>query len=456
MARIPAVLAASFFAVSATSDHEPLPSRGAVHAAILAGAGAAVASLRPATEAEGGGLVAKCDYHLLRGEWYDYERLWHTGQTIRALVSASVVVNKSSLVATATEAGRWWKAQQIQAPPALAGLMNSTDVVPRTLGCITDACNGTQDLGDVSDSAYGIFSLTAATGDASFADAASASALWQLQHMGIPGSPGLYWNVLNKSAEPPVPLTGISQPFRTQIEGSLFLQAFKHTHDSRLLYGFIAQADATVAHQDDYGLWMLWTPNDNATGYMHLRYNLWYAHSLVDAFEFTRNETYLMAAVKTAIFYASTVQRSDGTMYYKSNVNGSVIENDICGSAVGFLLHLVLRLLQVPAVIANQPPPAISRLRIAVTRSVSWLLSNQYPPDHADPSLAGAFLELDFRHKATYLGPHSRAVIHRDLGTSFALPALSVYDAFCAAASDDVHGLLCGTGWQSADVKKIN
>ena len=258
-------LVVSFLAVSASTieDHEPLPSRRAIHAAIAAGAGAAAASLRPASEVDGGGLVAKCDYHLLRGEWYDYERLWHTGQTIRALVSASVVLNDSSLLETATQAGNWWKAQRIRTPLALAGLMNSTDVLPRGIGCITDACNGTQDLGDVSDSAYGVFALTAATGDDSFADAASSSALWQLQHMGVPDQPGLYWNVLNKSTNPPAPVTGTPQPFRTQIEGSLFLQAFKHTRDARLSAGFLAQADATVRYQDEYGLWMMWTPNDN-------------------------------------------------------------------------------------------------------------------------------------------------------------------------------------------------
>lgn len=447
------MIVASFVAgTSSTSellyDSEPLPSRGAVHAAIQAGAVAAAASLRPAPQAEGGGLVAKCDYHLLRGQWYDYERLWHTGQTIRALVAASDVLNDSSLIATAVEAGRWWKSQQIQAPSSLAGLMNSTDVLPSFVGCITDACNGTQDLGDVSDSAYGIFALTAATGDGSFADAAAASALWQLQHMGVSGRPGLYWNILNKSANPPAPLTDIPQPFRTQIEGSLFLQAFKHTGDKRLLAGFVAQATATVAYQDENGLWMLWTPNDNSTGYMHLRYNLWYAHSLVDAYELTHNKTYLAAAARTAVFYASTVQRSDGTMYYKSNVDGSAIENDICGSAVGFLLHLVLRLMQAPTVVAR--PAALARLRLAVTRSVSWLLSNQYPAGHADPSLAGAILELDFRHKATYLGPHSRAVIHRDLGTSFALPALGAYDAFCETVRDAASKLLCGAGYTDA------
>ena len=438
----------SLFAVSAASGgHDPLPSRDAVHAAIHNGAAAAAASLQPASEAEGGGLVAKCDYHLLRGEWYDYERLWHTGQTIRALVSASEVLNNSSLAATAMEAGRWWKSQRIQTPPGLAGLMNSTDVLPSWVGCITDACNGTQDLGDVSDSAYGIFALTAATGDLSFADAASASALWQLQHMGVAGRPGLYWNILNKSADPPAPLKDISQPFRTQIEGSLFLQAFRHTGNLRLRNGFIEQAEATVAYQDEHGLWMLWTPNDNSTGTLHLRYNLWYAHSLVDAYDLTQNETYLTAAARTAVFYVSTVQRSDGTMYYETNVDGSAIENDICGSAVGFLLHLVLRLLRSRAIVAHQPSATLTALRLSVTRSVAWLLSNQYPPDHADPSLAGAFLELDFRHKATYLGPHSRAVIHRDLGTSFALPALGAYDAFCRTVSDAASRTLCGAGY---------
>ena len=54
---------------------------------------------------------------------------------------------------------------------------------------------------------------------------------------------------------------------------------------------------------------------------------------------------------------------------------------------------------------------------------------------HPDPNLRGAFLEIDFRHKPTYLGPHSKAVIHRDLGTSFALPALAAYDGYLASGT---------------------
>ena len=42
------------------------------------------------------------------------------------------------------------------------------------------------------------------------------------------------------------------------------------------------------------------------------------------------------------------------------------------------------------------------------------------------------------------LGPHSRAVIHRDLGTSFALPALALYDAFCAGGDGAAAEGICG------------
>eukprot|EP01052_Picozoa_sp_SAG31_P020488 SAG31_NODE_1543_length_7944_cov_8.711281_6_plen_130_part_00 len=53
------------------------------------------------------------------------------------------------------------------------------------------------------------------------------------------------------------------------------LQAYQHSRDTRLLNGFMAQADTTVRFQDEHGLWMRWTPNDNSTGYLHPRYNLW-------------------------------------------------------------------------------------------------------------------------------------------------------------------------------------
>ena len=401
---------------------EPALSHATVVAAVRAGSAAALSSLRPA---DGGrGLVARCDYHMVRGEWFDYERLWHTAVTVDALVAASELLgNRSDLDAAAAAAGAWWASQAIASPPALRGLVNSTDVLFHGLGCLTDACDGTQDLSDVSDAAYGVFHLCARNATAcGAADAAVTSALYQAEHMAVAGEPGMYWSVLNKSSAAP-----LTTDKRTQIEGSLFLQAAQRTsneaHKRVLTAAFVAQADATVAYQDEYGLWMMWTPNDNVTGILHPRFNLWYATSLLDAFEATaKNATYLAASLKTALFYATRVQRRDGTVYYDTFVNGSALENDLCGSAVAFLLHLAVRL---------QPHvDAASRLTLAATarRSASWLLANQYSSAHSDPNLRGAFLELDWRHKDPwYAGPHSRVVIHRDLGTGFALPALSAY-----------------------------
>ena len=65
-------------------------------------------------------------------------------------------------------------------------------------------------------------------------------------------------------------------------------------------------------------LWMLWTPNEISTGYLHPRYNLWYAFSLVDAYDATHNASYLDAAVRTTRFYATSVQQPDGTIWYKT------------------------------------------------------------------------------------------------------------------------------------------
>ena len=57
-------------------------------------------------------------------------------------------------------------------------------------------------------------------------------------------------------------------------------------------------------------------------------------------------------------------------------VDGHFDPNDICGSAVAFLLHLGVRLLQTPAV--QKQPAVVAELQPTVARSVSWLLANQY------------------------------------------------------------------------------
>ena len=243
---------------------------------------------------------AKCDYHLLQGEWYDYEQLWHTGQLAAGLLAAQrtlQLTNPAAVTDATLAAGKWWVSQAVTGPsssPTL-GLIQSIDRREGGFGCITDACGPTEDLTDVSDGSRAMFLLTNWTGDGTYADAATASARWQLRHMkvsvpgdgGINTTKGLYYNVVNMTTGRPITATpttlvaltpppSLDKISRSNIEGSLFLDTCRHTGDQELCAAFLEQANASVLRQDHRsGLWMQWTPNDPSTGRFHPRFNTW-------------------------------------------------------------------------------------------------------------------------------------------------------------------------------------
>ena len=362
--------------------------------------------------------AAKCDYHLVEGIWYDYERLWHTGQLIGGLLAVSTTLNSTQWLPAAKAAGDWMVAQTISSPKSLRGLLNSTDVVNNGHGCITDACAGVQVMSDVGDANGPLFELSKRTGDGSYAAAATMSARWYVANMAVPGHPGLYYAAINKTSSPPhpfLPSSGSDYGYTlSDIEGSLLLHACGGGKIPAFCAAFTAQADATVRAQGAHGLWLQWPPNDAATGRFHPRFNLWYASSLIDAHDHTSggeaaatqriasgqyapSSSYLEAAALTASTYAA-VQERDGTFWYWNAVNASTgvfskVESDVCGSATAFLAMVCMRLLQRGA---GDP----SLLRPVVARSVDWLLVNQFSTRHPDANLRGAYLELDFRKLA--------------------------------------------------------
>ena len=425
--------------IGASGENGPgamtMPSRAELHASMRAAAEAAVRY----QHANG---AAKCDYHVVEGAWYDYERLWHTGQLIGALLAVGAALNDARWLPAATSAGNWMVEQSISAPSSLNGLLNSTDVNSNGHGCITDACDGVQVMSDVGDANGPLFELSKRTGNASYAKAGVASAVWQAAHMGVPGQPGLYYAALNKSATPPVPFmpaAGSEYGYTlSDIEGSLFLHACNAAQMPHLCTAFMAQADATVRAQDAHGLWLQWPPNDAATGRFHPRFNLWYASSLVDAHDHAagssspRQTAYLAAAARTLATYAAA-QEASGTIWYWNALNTSTGQitsdkSDVTGSGTAFLALVSMRILQ-------RGGGNATLLRSVVGRSISFVVANQYSPTHPDLTLRGAYFELGFRKLAKYISHHKRAVIHRDIGTFFGLQALAAYDAFCTDPS---------------------
>jgi len=153
-------------------------------------------------------------------------------------------------------------------------------------------------------------------------------------------------------------------------------------------------------------------PNHKASGSVHPRFNLWYAESLLEGYELTKEERYLRAAQKTAKKFAE-FQKGDGTIYYQNFLDGRENQNSVCGSAVAFAGLLWMRLSEYG--VGDQ-------FNANIEKSLTWLLKNRFANDHPDENLAGATINTRMRRKKGKIW-----LVNRDIGTSFALRFLTAY-----------------------------
>jgi hypothetical protein len=163
-------------------------------------------------------------------------------------------------------------------------------------------------------------------------------------------------------------------------------------------------------------LWMDFTPNDKRENYLHPRFNLWYAESLLNAYDLSGDKKYIEAALKTARMYQK-IQSKDGTFFYKNYTDGrSPDKSSVSGSTVAFAGIIYLRLLE--AGYGNE-------FKNDIPRCVDWLLRNRFAENHPDPNLRGATIETKVRLKKG-----KAVVLNRDVGTSFAVRFLADYHEY--------------------------
>jgi hypothetical protein len=152
-------------------------------------------------------------------------------------------------------------------------------------------------------------------------------------------------------------------------------------------------------------------PNKADLGRIHPRFNLWLAESLLMAYELSPQPRYLEAALKTA----RAVQKwptKDGAIYYTNYTDGRRDAGSVCGSAVAFSGYIWLRLKQL----------GYHEFDRDIDRAARWVIANQWPTNHPDPNLRGAFFETWMKVE------NGRTRIYvRDIATAFSLRFLAAY-----------------------------
>jgi hypothetical protein len=355
---------------------------------------------------------SKCEYSITDGIWMDYEPAWHTGQIIYSLLRAHDITGDKRYIKYAKKAGDWWCGLQINNQPVLNGMVKA--IHGSGIDYIVFAT--------VSDGTAGLFNLYKKTGIRRYAEIPSAAGEWMYKNLYLPGE-GLCYDLVDpvtgevqksKSAFwPDKEIQVLNDVARPNNEGSLFLDVFRFTGDEKFRDAFLNLSNSLVEKQGNEGLWMDFTPNDNRDHSIHPRFNLWYAESLLDAFNLTGDKKYLQSALKTAQMYQK-LQQKDGTFFYTNYTDGTLPDrSSVSGSTVAFAGIIYLRLLKAgvgDAFIKN------------IETCCDWLLRNQFPMHHPDPNLRGAFVETKVR-----ISKGKSVVINRDLGTVFAVRFLCDY-----------------------------
>lgn len=354
---------------------------------------------------------SRCDYNIILGAWFEYEPPWHTGQIIYALVETYRLTGDPAYLDAARRAGDWWISLEITDHPILTGMVNAIH---------GDQIDDRIVFATVSDGTAGLFKLYEETGYERYASVPTSAGGWMLSHMYLPDH-GLFYDFVHYQTGEVLtedhPYWGnevreLYDVARPNNEGSLYKYIYEYTGHERYREVFLALCESLVEKQGPEGLWMDFGPNQKAYDRFHPRFNIWYAESLLDGYDMTGDERYLLAAKKTADRYVKA-QQADGTMYYVNYLDGTYNTNSLCGSSVSFAGILWLRLLQYGAgdeYVDN------------IERSLEWVLRNRYDNDHPDVNLAGAFLETRMRHIHNGIW-----YTMRDLGTSFGLRFLADY-----------------------------
>jgi hypothetical protein len=354
---------------------------------------------------------SRCDYDLATGQWHDYEPAWHTGQVIWGLMEAMVVSKDSSCLPAIRKAVRWWSDLAIDDHPTLKGYFRAIHGAE-----VGELINFTT----LADGTPGLFAYSRYSGDSRAADVATRAGAWAMAHLYLPES-GLMYDLVDpvsgdilKDRSPHFPADkklGIKDVARPNTEGFLYADMYRHTGDKRYLTFFLTQCDSLVARQSPNGFWMDFHPNKVALGRIHPRFNLWFAESLLVAYELSAQPRYLEAALKTA----RAVQKwptKDGTIYYTNYTDGRRDAGSICGSAVAFSGYIWLKLKQL----------GYTEFNSDIDRAARWVVANQWPTSHPDPNLRGAFFET-----WTKVEDGRTHVYVRDIATAFSLRFLAHY-----------------------------
>jgi rhamnogalacturonyl hydrolase YesR len=356
---------------------------------------------------------ARGDYEMVKGEWFEYEPAWHTGQLINGLLAAYEITKDKRNLQAAIRAGNWWVKLQFTKNQLLNGFLNAIHEAE-----VGNYINTTT----ITDGTPGLFRLSKITKNPQYATVATEAGEYILKNLYLEKEQLIYnivdpvsgeiWKDKSPHKQHENKAITFEMVARPNAEGYLFKQMYDFTKNEKYKNAFLNLCNGLVNKQSENGFWMDFEPNDASNGKIHARFNTWNAEALLEAYEISEDKKYLEAATKTAQALAK-IQQKNSIIYYTTYSSGAFEKESPCGSAVSFAGILWLKLKALGNNSFNQN----------IEKALAFTLQNQFPINHPDKNLAGSFFEI--RQKTSKNGAIELQV--RDLATAFGLRFLSDY-----------------------------
>lgn len=321
---------------------------------------------------QGGYLGAvRNEYDTRTGVWYLNGPVWHTGQSIRAVLIAWRRTGDPALLKAALAMGEYIARNVVSDP----------DDPDYGLLLAYEGDNVTVNNQTVLETLPGLLDLADATDDESWLDLARRAADVVLR--GFLPDEGLvvdHYHVAERRFfhDPDNPLPG-----RIMLDDAALVMLTERTGDARYGDAFLAMAERGLREEDPPGTWIVFPPWHRDTGRQHIRCSWWWGRPMLTAYDLTGDRRFLDAAVRAGTWYLDN-QNLDGGFYYATLRDGrhGSFALATSGAAVAAILWADLH--------ARTNDPVYLE---AIGRSLRFLAAAQFSDEADDPNVRGALWE---------------------------------------------------------------
>jgi hypothetical protein len=338
------------------------------------------------------------EYRAADREWVLFAPIWHTGQTVKALVMADGILDDAALMASARLGVEFIRANRITSGDD-AGLILSHEGSPfeivRTPGML--------------ECADGLIHFAEATGEEEWWDVVIQSLGWILRKAHVPGE-GMLRNIYNPSAKQfeSYAITTDPNGGKPTLDDGIFMKAFLKTGDPRYRDVAVEIADRLLREEHPPGNWIHFGPSSVERGSEHPRHAYWYGLPMLDMYHITHDQIYLKQAIRSGEWYLNAM-RHDGGLFRGTYIDGKTDSFGLAASGSACAAIFWTRLYE-----ELGDERAIPAIRLAL----DFLMMMQLrAPD--DPNLRGAIIEKILPPDGT----DRSLLLIRDLGTIFFVQA---------------------------------